>query len=92
MIVTPILVHLSVIHSTCNWELLKIVKSFTDTVVSEQGRLIPSDKGYVLEISGQYQFRGDDGNIYVTKYRGGPDGFHVDGAHLPHNVPVPAIA
>lgn len=59
-------------------------------MVSEQGRLIPSANGYVLEITGQYQFKGDDGNIYVTKYRGGPDGFHVDGAHLP--VPVPAAA
>ncbi|XP_013196928.2 flexible cuticle protein 12-like [Amyelois transitella] len=64
-----------------------------NTVVSERGRLIPSgDGGHVLEIEGQYQFIGDDGQIYVTKYRGGPDGFHVDGDHLPKPVPVPAVA
>ncbi|KAM3962396.1 larval cuticle protein 65Ag1-like [Aphomia sociella] len=63
-----------------------------NTVVSERGRLIPSPNGgYVLEIEGQYQFVGDDGQVYVTKYRGGPDGFHVDGAHLPQQVPMPVI-
>ncbi|XP_059052340.1 larval cuticle protein 65Ag1-like [Achroia grisella] len=62
-----------------------------NTVVSERGRLVPSNGGYVLEIDGQYQFVGDDGRLYVTKYRGGPDGFHVDGAHLPQQVPMPAI-
>ncbi|CAG9784909.1 unnamed protein product [Diatraea saccharalis] len=60
-----------------------------NTVVSERGRLVPTPNGgYVLEIEGQYQFIGDDGQIYVTKYRGGPDGFHVDGTHLPEPVPV----
>ncbi|RVE52482.1 hypothetical protein evm_002876 [Chilo suppressalis] len=60
-----------------------------NTVVSERGRLIPSpNSGYVLEIEGQYQFIGDDGQLYVTKYRGGPDGFHVDGTHLPEPVPI----
>lgn len=45
----------------------------------------------MLETEGQYEFKGTDGKIYVTRYRGGPDGFHVDGAHLPQQVPVPAI-
>ncbi|KAL4710555.1 hypothetical protein ACJJTC_008957 [Scirpophaga incertulas] len=55
-----------------------------NTVVSERGRLVPGANGaYVLEIEGQYQFIGDDGKIYTTKYRGGQDGFHVDGSHLP---------
>ncbi|XP_028167307.1 flexible cuticle protein 12-like [Ostrinia nubilalis] len=63
-----------------------------NTVVSERGRLIPSPNGgHVLEIEGQYQFIGDDGQLYVTKYRGGPDGFHVDGAHLPDPVAIPAL-
>lgn len=54
--------------------------------------MVPSiNGGYVMEIEGQYQFVGDDGKIYVTAYRGGPDGFHVDGEHLPQQVPVPAI-
>ncbi|KAL0891969.1 hypothetical protein ABMA27_015202 [Loxostege sticticalis] len=63
-----------------------------NTVVSERGRLVPSPNGgFVLEIEGQYQFIGDDGQLYVTKYRGGPDGFHVEGDHLPVPVPIPAI-
>ncbi|XP_049866267.1 endocuticle structural glycoprotein SgAbd-2-like [Pectinophora gossypiella] len=62
-----------------------------NTVVSERGHLVPSSNGgYVMEIEGQYQFLGDDGQVYVTRYRGGPDGFHVDGDHLPQPVPVPA--
>lgn len=63
-----------------------------DTVVSERGRLVPSaNGGYVLEIEGQYQFIGDDGKLYVTKYHGGPSGFKVDAEHLPAPVPIPAI-
>ncbi|XP_031769473.1 larval cuticle protein 65Ag1-like [Galleria mellonella] len=63
-----------------------------NTVVSERGRLVPSkDGGYVLEIDGQYQFVGDDGHVYVTKYKGDADGFHVDGAHLPQQVPMPTV-
>ncbi|XP_045764352.1 flexible cuticle protein 12-like [Maniola jurtina] len=63
-----------------------------NTVVSERGRLVPTENGgYVLEIEGQYSFIGDDGRIYVTKYRGGADGFHVDAEHLPKQVlPIPA--
>ncbi|XP_073952015.1 uncharacterized protein isoform X1 [Choristoneura fumiferana] len=58
-----------------------------DTVVSERGRLVPTDNGgWVLVIEGQYQFTGDDGQIYVTKYSGGPGGFHVDANHLPRPV------
>ncbi|XP_023954704.2 flexible cuticle protein 12-like [Bicyclus anynana] len=62
-----------------------------NTVVSERGKLVPSQRGgYVLEIEGQYSFIGDDGKVYVTKYRGGPDGFHVDAKHLPQPVrPLP---
>ncbi|XP_069354775.1 flexible cuticle protein 12-like [Maniola hyperantus] len=62
-----------------------------NTVVSERGQLVPTKNGgYVLEIEGQYSFIGDDGKIYVTKYRGGPDGFHVDAKHLPKQVlPIP---
>ncbi|CAH2241502.1 flexible cuticle protein 12-like [Pararge aegeria] len=63
-----------------------------NTVVSERGRLVPGQNGgHVLEIEGQYSFIGDDGKVYVTKYRGGPDGFHVDAKHLPQPVrPLPA--
>ncbi|XP_037299066.1 endocuticle structural glycoprotein ABD-5-like [Manduca sexta] len=64
-----------------------------NTVVSERGRLVPSSNGgYVLEIEGRYQFVGDDGKMYVTAYKGGPGGFHVDGQHLPQPVPVPPVA
>lgn len=64
---------------------------FADTVISERGRLVPSKDGeYVLEIEGQYMYIGDDGNIYVTKYKAGPDGFRVYAKHLPQPVtPVP---
>ncbi|CAG9138460.1 hypothetical protein JYU34_016857 [Plutella xylostella] len=63
-----------------------------NTVVSERGRLVPGNNGgLVLVIEGQYQFLGDDGQVYVTSYHGGPDGFHVDGSHLPQQVPLPAI-
>ncbi|XP_063379044.1 flexible cuticle protein 12-like [Cydia fagiglandana] len=58
-----------------------------NTVVSERGRLVPTDNGgWVLEIEGQYQYIGDDGQTYVTKYKGGPGGFHVDANHLPRPV------
>lgn len=62
-------------------------------MVSERGRLVPSPNGggYVLVIEGQYSFIGDDGQLYVTRYRGGPDGFQVDGNHLPQPVPVPKV-
>ncbi|CAH0728910.1 unnamed protein product, partial [Brenthis ino] len=63
-----------------------------NTVVSERGRLVlGSNGGYVLLIEGQYSFIGDDGQLYVTRYRGGPDGFQVDGDHLPQPVPVPKV-
>ncbi|XP_075971043.1 endocuticle structural glycoprotein SgAbd-8-like, partial [Anticarsia gemmatalis] len=63
-----------------------------NTVVSERGRLVPSPNGgYVMEIEGKYQFIGDDGVLYVTEYRGGPDGFHVLANHLPSPVPIPAV-
>lgn len=62
-------------------------------MVSERGRLVPGNNGgFVLEIEGQYSFVGDDGKVYVTKYRGGQDGFHVDADHLPQPVPVPKEA
>ncbi|XP_061709479.1 flexible cuticle protein 12-like [Cydia pomonella] len=58
-----------------------------NTVVSERGRLVPTDNGgWVLEIEGQYQYISDDGQMYVTKYKGGPGGFHVDANHLPRPV------
>lgn len=61
--------------------------------MSERGRLVATDSGgYVLEIEGQYEYVGDDGRTYVTRYRGGPDGFHVSGDHLPQPVPVPRVA
>ncbi|KOB72122.1 Endocuticle structural glycoprotein [Operophtera brumata] len=48
------------------------------TEVFQHGRLVPSQNGgYVLEIEGQYQFIGDDGKLYVTRYRSvgkGPKG------------------
>lgn len=60
---------------------------FSDTVVSERGYLVPSQSGgHVLVVEGQYQFYGDDGKLYVTRYHGGPDGFHADGDHIPVSV------
>jgi hypothetical protein len=55
------------------------------TVVYERGHLVPTPDGkaYVLAVEGENSFIGDDGKNYVTKYKAGIDGAHVEGAHLP---------
>lgn len=64
-------------------------------MVSERGQLIPTADGkdHVLSVEGEVSYIGDDGKSYVTKYKAGLDGFHVEGDHIPQapeSVPVQA--
>lgn len=52
------------------------------TVVSERGRLVPTAKGdYVLVTEGEVSYIGDDGELYITKFTAGIDGYHVENNH-----------
>ncbi|XP_022117175.2 uncharacterized protein LOC110994688 [Pieris rapae] len=64
------------------------------TVVSERGRLVPTAKGdYVLVTEGEISYIGDDGELYITKFTAGLDGYHVETNHQPmSNIPESADA
>ncbi|CAK1553633.1 unnamed protein product [Leptosia nina] len=55
------------------------------TVVSERGRLVPTADGkdYVLITEGEVSYIGDDGELYITKFTAGIDGYHVENNHQP---------
>lgn len=67
------------------------------TIVSERGRLIPTADGkdQVLIYEGQFEYIGDDGKKYVTKYKTDVGGaYQPEGDHLPKPVepePIPEV-
>ncbi|CAG4937554.1 unnamed protein product [Colias eurytheme] len=52
------------------------------TVVSERGHLVPTGRGgYVLVTEGEVSYIGDDGQLYITKWSAGIDGYHSETNH-----------
>ncbi|XP_038210195.1 uncharacterized protein LOC119831042 [Zerene cesonia] len=61
-------------------------------VVSESGRLVPTASGgYVLVTEGEISYIGDDGELYITKFSAGIDGYHAESNH-PLVAPEPVLA